>query len=144
MLSEEPRVLKEVAPLLAWRLMPVNQELVQPRQMEGTVLIETLISSEAALDARDRPFWDLDGMCTPAENGLHVLDLLIGRPDERFDTAAVAKHLGLSDHKAVARATYAMGQALKAKGYARPWTEAQQGYAMPAETANLLKSVSST
>jgi hypothetical protein len=73
-----------------------------------------------------------------------ILDLLIGRPDERFDTAAVAKHLGLSDHKAVARATYAMGQALKATGYARPWTEAQQGYAMPAETANLFKSASST
>ena len=72
------------------------------------------------------------------------LDLLTSHPDERFDTAAVAKHLGLTDHKAVARATYAMGQALKATGYARPWTEAQQGYAMPAETANLLKSVSST
>ena len=72
------------------------------------------------------------------------LDLLISRPDERFDTAAVAGHLGLSDHKAVARATYAIGQALAKEGYARPWTEAQQGYAMPAETANLFKSVSST
>jgi hypothetical protein len=72
------------------------------------------------------------------------IDLLVSRPDERFDTASVAKHLGLSDHKAVARATYAMGQALKATGYARPWTEAQQGYAMPAETANLFKSASST
>ena len=71
------------------------------------------------------------------------LDLLISHPDERFDTAAVAGRLGLSDHKAVARATYAMGQALAAKGFSRPWTEAQQGYAMPAETANLFKSVSS-
>lgn len=72
-----------------------------------------------------------------------LLDLLVSHPDERFDTAAVAGHLGLSDHKAVARATYAMGQALAAQGFARPWTEAQQGYAMPAETANLFKSVSS-
>ena len=71
------------------------------------------------------------------------VDLLVGHPDERFDTSAVAKHLGLTDHKAVARATYAMGQTLAALGYARPWTEAQQGYAMPAETANLFKSVSS-
>ncbi len=71
------------------------------------------------------------------------LDLLIAHPDERFDTAAIADRLGLADHRDVARATYAMGQALAAAGYARPWTEAQQGYAMAAETANLFKSGSS-
>ena len=83
----------------------------------------------------------LSSLDDPTQRGF--VDLLVSHPDERFDTAAVAKHLGLTDHKAVARATYAMGQALKATGYARPWTEAQQGYAMPAETANLFKSVSS-
>ncbi len=83
----------------------------------------------------------LSSLDDPTQRGF--VDLLVSHPDERFDTAAVAKHLGLTDHKAVARATYAMGQALKAAGHARPWTEAQQGYAMPAETANLFKSVSS-
>lgn len=92
-------------------------------------------------DDRDAATAFLSSIDDPTQRGF--LDLLIGRPDERFDSATVAKQLGLSDHKAVARATYAMGQTLRASGYARPWTEAQQGYAMPAETANLFKSVSS-
>ena len=91
---------------------------------------------------RDAATTFLASLDDPTQRAL--LDLLIGHPDERFDTAAVAKRLGLTDHKAVARATYAMGQALASQGFARPWTEAQQGYAMPAETANLFKSVSST
>ena len=91
-------------------------------------------------DDRDAATTFLTSIDDPTQRAL--LDLLISHPDERFDTAAVAKHLGLGDHKAVARATYAMGQALKASGYTRPWAEAQQGYAMPAETANLFKSVS--
>ncbi len=69
------------------------------------------------------------------------LDLLIQNPDERFDTAAVAERLGLADHRDVARATYAIGQALATLGFSRPWTEAQMGYAMPAETAILLQAV---
>ena len=93
-------------------------------------------------DDRDAAATFLSSIENATQRGF--LDLLSSHPDERFDTAAVAKHLGLTDHKAVARATYAMGQALKTTGFARPWTEAQQGYAMPAETANLLKSVSST
>ena len=92
-------------------------------------------------DDRDAATTFLSSINDPTQRGF--LDLLVSHPDERFDTAAVAKHLGLAGHKAIARATYAMGQVLKATGYARPWTEAQQGYAMPAETANLFKSVSS-
>ena len=71
-----------------------------------------------------------------------VLELLIAHPGERFDTAAVADRLGLDDHREVAQATYAIGEALRVRGLARPWTEAQMGYAMPAETAILFQGFS--
>lgn len=70
------------------------------------------------------------------------LDLLAAHPDERFDTATVAERLGLANHREVARAAYAMGRALAERGFSRPWEEAQMGYAMAAETANLFRDVS--
>lgn len=70
------------------------------------------------------------------------LHLLIAHPEERFDTAAVADRLGLAEHRNVARATYALGRALAERGYSRPWTEAQMGYAMAAEIAALFRAAS--
>jgi len=72
------------------------------------------------------------------------LDLLITHPDERFDTAKVADRLGLVDHQAVARATFAMGRALADVDLMRPWTEAQMGYAISADIATLFRSVLSS
>lgn len=82
----------------------------------------------------------LDSLEDPTQRGF--LALLIASPEERFDTAAVAGRLGLSDHREAARATYAMGEALAARGLSRPWGEGQLGYVMAAETANLFRDVS--
>jgi hypothetical protein len=68
-----------------------------------------------------------------------VLDFLIDHPDERFDGAAIADTLGLPQHRDVARATFAYGEAARDMGRARPWQEAQLGYLMPAEQASLLR-----
>jgi hypothetical protein len=68
-----------------------------------------------------------------------VLDFLIDHPDERFDEAAIADTLGLSQHRDVARATYAYGEAARALGRARPWQESQLGYLMPAAHASLFR-----
>ena len=68
-----------------------------------------------------------------------VLDFLIDHPEERFDGAAIARHLGLAQHRDVARATYRLGQLAAARGRARPWNEAQLGYAMAAEQAALFR-----
>ena len=65
-----------------------------------------------------------------------VLDFLIDHPGDTFDGAAIAKHLGLAQHRDVARATFALGKAAAALGRKRPWTEAQRGYAMPVEQAD--------
>ncbi len=68
-----------------------------------------------------------------------VLDYLIDHPDERFEGAAIADALGLPQHRDVARATFAYGEAARAMGRARPWQEAQLGYLMPADRAALLR-----
>lgn len=68
-----------------------------------------------------------------------VLDFLIDHPGDLFDGAAIVKQLGLAQHRDVARATFALGEAAVALGRKRPWTEAQRGYAMPVERAELFK-----
>lgn len=70
-----------------------------------------------------------------------ILDYLIDHPDERLDGAAIVRALGLPEHRAVARATYAMGQIAAAQDNHRPWGEAQQGYLMPAPVADLFRQV---
>jgi hypothetical protein len=66
-----------------------------------------------------------------------VLDYLIAHPDQRFNGAALVKALNLSEHKAVARATYAMGQIAAGLDRSRPWGEAQMGYQMAGPIAAL-------
>lgn len=73
------------------------------------------------------------------ETARSILDYLIDHPEERFDGAALVRHLGLSEHREVARATYYMGQIAAELGHDRPWTEGQLGYLMPEEQANLLR-----
>ena len=68
-----------------------------------------------------------------------VIDFLIDHPDERFEGAAIAAALGLPQHRDVARATYAYGEAARALGRRRPWSEAQLGYLMPAVQAALFR-----
>ena len=68
-----------------------------------------------------------------------LLDFLIDHPDERFDGAALVRHLGLGEHRAVARATSRLGTLAAALDRRRPWTEAQLGYLMPAVQADLLR-----
>lgn len=68
-----------------------------------------------------------------------VLDFLIDHPEERMDEATIADRLGLPEHRDVARATYAMGEAAAALGRKRPWGESQHGYLMPSAQAELLR-----
>ena len=78
------------------------------------------------------------------ETARSILDFLIDHPDERFDGAALVRHLGLSEHRQVARVTYYMGQIATELGHDRPWTEGQLGYLMPAEQADLLRQARDT
>lgn len=68
-----------------------------------------------------------------------VLDWLIDHPDERFDGAALVRHLQLSRHSDVARATYRLGGLAASLGRRRPWGEASLGYQMPADQATLFQ-----
>jgi hypothetical protein len=78
-----------------------------------------------------------DGVSEP--NARAVLDFLIDHPDARFDGAAIASALGLAQHRAVARATFAYGEVARAQHRNRPWQEAQLGYLMPGAQAALLR-----
>ncbi len=68
-----------------------------------------------------------------------VLDFLIDHPGDLFDGDAIVTQLGLAQHRDVARATFALGEAAAALGRERPWTEGQRGYAMPVERAELFR-----
>lgn len=68
-----------------------------------------------------------------------VLDFLVDHPEERFDGAALVRALGLDRHRAVARATFALGELAAERGRRRPWREGQLGYLMPAAQADLLR-----
>jgi hypothetical protein len=68
-----------------------------------------------------------------------LLDYLIDHPDERYDGAALAHHLGFARHRDVARATYGLGELAAGFGRRRPWREAQMGYLMEGAQAELLR-----
>ena len=72
-------------------------------------------------------------------NARAVFDWLIDHPDQRTEGPAIASALGFDDNKSVARGTYAIGLAAAAEDRARPWHEAQMGYLMPADQAELFK-----
>ncbi len=68
-----------------------------------------------------------------------MLDLMVDNPDERFDGATLRDRLGLAVHADVARAVAAAGDAFATCGLARPWSEAQRGYLLPADKAAILR-----
>jgi hypothetical protein len=72
-------------------------------------------------------------------NARSVFDWFIDHPDQRAEGTAIASALGFSDNKLVARGTYAIGLAAAAEDRARPWHEAQMGYLMPGQMADLFE-----
>jgi alkanesulfonate monooxygenase SsuD/methylene tetrahydromethanopterin reductase-like flavin-dependent oxidoreductase (luciferase family) len=67
-----------------------------------------------------------------------VLGVLIDHPDERFDGAAIVARTGIERHADVTRALAALAGALAERGLARPWNEAQSGWLVSQEQADLL------
>ncbi len=63
---------------------------------------------------------------------------LVEHPDERFDGAALQPILNVEDHVAVTLTVAAIGAAFAEHGFARPWSEAQRGYALSAGMVKLL------
>ncbi len=72
---------------------------------------------------------------TPASR---FLNHLVDYPDERLDGAALQTLLGVESHAEVTRTVAALGAAFAAHGLARPWQEAQRGYLLSKEMADLL------
>jgi hypothetical protein len=68
-----------------------------------------------------------------------VLRCLIEHPDERLDGAAIMRLTGIERHADVTRAFVRLREASAAHGIAPPWSEAQRGWLLPSEIANLLK-----
>lgn len=66
------------------------------------------------------------------------LSWLIAHPDEQFDGAALGSHIGVDTPADATRAVANLGAAFADQGLARPWTEAQRGYALSAGMATLL------
>lgn len=67
-----------------------------------------------------------------------LLDFLIDHPDERFEAAALMRHLELRRHDEVARGFAALAANLAEQGLTRPWNEAQAGYLLPTQPAAVL------
>jgi hypothetical protein len=68
-----------------------------------------------------------------------VLDTLITHPDERLDGQAIMRLTGIDRHAEVTRAFARLADAFAAQGIARPWSEAQRGWLLPRETAEILR-----
>jgi len=71
--------------------------------------------------------------------GREFLALLAAHPDERFDGAALCERLGLPDHAKATGTVSAVGGAFADAGLARPWSEAQRGYALSPDMAGLVQ-----
>lgn len=72
-----------------------------------------------------------------AGNDRALLDWFIDHPDVQREGYQLARDLGFSEVRLVARSTYNIGLAAAALGRARPWNEGQMGYLMPAANAEL-------
>jgi hypothetical protein len=72
-------------------------------------------------------------------NARAVLDFLIDHAGQRYTAREIMTALGFAQHRDVARAAYAVGEAAGRHGLARPWNEAQLGYMMSPETTSLLR-----
>ena len=79
--------------------------------------------------------WKLD----PDATARLVLATLIAHPDERLDGQAIMRLTGIERHAEVTRAFVRLADAFAAQGIARPWSEAQRGWLLSKESADLLR-----
>lgn len=70
-----------------------------------------------------------------------ILNWLIDHPDVRFNGADLQATLGVNTHQEVTRAVAALGERFANAGIARPWNEAQRGYLISAEHADVLRAL---
>jgi F420-dependent oxidoreductase-like protein len=119
------QVAREVLPVLRGQGRSTDEPTTKPdRGLELTALDEAeVVRAYAAVR---------DG--TPRQ----LLDFLIDHPDERFDGAALMRHLELRRHDEVAHGFAALAADLAEHDLARPWNEAQAGYLLPAQRAAML------
>jgi hypothetical protein len=68
-----------------------------------------------------------------------VLDDLIAHAGETRDGDAIQAALGFASHAEVTRAIAALGDEFSGMDLARPWTEAQRGYTLPPDAAEILR-----
>jgi F420-dependent oxidoreductase-like protein len=119
------RVAREVIPALRGQTLSPEEVTTQsPRRDDLTTLDEADVARAYAA-VRDG---------TPRR----LLDFLIDHPDERFEGAALMRHLELRRHDEVARGFAALAANLAEQGLARPWNEAQAGYLLPVQPAAVL------
>ena len=89
------------------------------------------------IEAADRDA--IRGAYTAVDSGARqVVDVLIDHPDERFDGAAIMARAGIEGHREVTQALVSFATALAEHGLARPWNEAQNGWLLSSENADLL------
>ena len=72
-------------------------------------------------------------------NARAMLDFLIDHPGERFEARQIMEALGFAQHRDVGLAAYAVGEVTGRHGQPRPWLEAQLGYTMSADVAEVLR-----
>jgi F420-dependent oxidoreductase-like protein len=126
--SEVPilrEVAREVIPALRGRTLSPEEPATQSPRRDDLTTVDEADVARAYAAVRDG---------TPRR----LLDFLIDHPDERFDGAALMRHLELQRHDEVARGFAALGADLADQGLARPWNEAQAGYLLPAQHAAVL------
>jgi F420-dependent oxidoreductase-like protein len=119
------QVAREVIPALRSQTHLPEKPATQSPQRDGLTTADVADVARAYAAVRDG---------TPRR----LLDFLIDHPDERFDGAALMRHLELERHDEVARGFAELAADLVERGLARPWNEAQAGYLLPAHSAALL------
>ena len=67
-----------------------------------------------------------------------LLEVLTARPGDVLEGQVLRDLLGVESHADVTRTFAALGAAFTDRGIERPWLEAQRGYSMPAEIAELM------
>jgi len=75
-------------------------------------------------------------------NARAMVDFLREHAGQRFEAREIMTALGFAQHRDVALAAYAVGEVARRHGLTRPWLEAQLGYMMAPETADLLQRAS--
>ncbi|MCC7021233.1 MAG: LLM class flavin-dependent oxidoreductase, partial [Thermomicrobiales bacterium] len=124
---EEP-VLREVAR----EVIPALRGEAAARSTTGVEARSLGRMMDGGEDAIARAYAATDGLPR------RLLDHLIDHPDEQINGAALMERLGLARHDAVARAFATLAATFAERDFARPWSEGQTGYRLPAEAARAL------